>query len=221
MISNAGRTRMKVCCISSFEEAQMAVACGADAVGLVSKMPSGPGVISDSLIYEIAQIISPPVATFLLTSEEKADSIADHLVHSGANTVQIVSHVDPSEHERLRKKLPRGLKVVQVVHVEDEYAVELAQDYAPYVDALLLDSGNPSENELGGTGRIHDWTHSKAIVESAAAPVFLAGGLTPENVGEAVKTVGPFAVDVCSGVRTNGKLDPEKLAAFYQALSVA
>lgn len=212
---------MKVCCISSFEEAQIAVAYGADALGLVSKMPSGPGVISDSLIYEIAQMISPPVASVLLTSELKADAIADHLVHSGANTVQIVNHIDPTEHERLRKKLPRGLKVIQVIHVEDEHAVEMAQDYAPYVDALLLDSGKPSEDQLGGTGRTHDWTHSKAIVDSAAAPVFLAGGLTPDNITEAIQTVRPFAVDVCSGVRTNGKLDRAKLAAFFDAVSAA
>ncbi len=90
-----------------------------------------------------------------------------------------------------------------------------------HVDALLLDSGRPSAEvpELGGTGRIHDWSVSREIVRSVGVPVILAGGLRSDNVAEAVAAVVPFAVDVCTGIRTNGRLDPVKLEAFAQALS--
>jgi phosphoribosylanthranilate isomerase len=107
---------------------------------------------------------------------------------------------------------------VQVVHVLDEESVEEALRVAPEVDALLLDSGNQrlAVKLLGGTGRTHDWTLSRRVVEQSPRPVFLAGGLTPENVREAVERVGPFGLDVCSGVRTAGRLDERKLAAFFE-----
>jgi phosphoribosylanthranilate isomerase len=94
---------------------------------------------------------------------------------------------------------------------------------APEVDALLLDSGNQSlpVKELGGTGRTHDWSVSRRIVEAAPVPVYLAGGLTPDNVGEAVRRVRPFGVDVCSGVRSGGRLDEARLAAFAAAVRAA
>jgi phosphoribosylanthranilate isomerase len=95
-------------------------------------------------------------------------------------------------------------------------AVEAAQD----ADAILLDSGRPAARvkELGGTGRRHDWTLSAEIVARASRPVFLAGGLTPENAAEAVRTVQPWGLDVCTGVRTDGRLDPGKLARLFAAV---
>ena len=89
-----------------------------------------------------------------------------------------------------------------------------------HVDALLLDSGNPSlaVKELGGTGRTHDWKLSRRIRDSVSIPVFLAGGLTPSNVADAVAAVEPFGLDVCSGVRSDGNLDPVKLRAFVDAV---
>jgi phosphoribosylanthranilate isomerase len=210
------RPRVKVCCIASVEEMRTAVECGASAVGLVSAMPSGPGVIPEELIAEIAARVPPSVATFLLTCKQDADSIVEQQRRCGVNTLQLCDRVAREVYAELRARL-RGVSIVQVVHVAGEESHEEALSVAPHVDALLLDSGNQSlaVKELGGTGRTHDWRVSRSIVEASPAPVFLAGGLTDENVAEAIETVRPFGIDVCSGVRTDGRLDAEKLKRFF------
>jgi phosphoribosylanthranilate isomerase len=213
------RTRLKVCCISSVAEATLAVAHGADALGLVGKMPSGPGVIEDELIAEIARAVPPPVATFLLTSEVDAAAIVSHIRRTGVNTVQLVDEVEPEVYGAIRTECPT-VRIVQVLHVRDRNVIEQAQRAAELVDALLLDSGNPlaAVRELGGTGRTHDWKISREIVEGTRVPVFLAGGIRLENVREAVSAVRPFGIDLCSGVRTNGALDGAKLDALVRAM---
>lgn len=213
------RTRVKICCIASRYEAELAIRYGADAVGLVGEMPSGPGTIDDDAARSIAREIPPPVASFLLTSRVTADDVVDHVNYCGTNTVQIVHHIDPKEYPAIAEALP-GTKRVQVIHVEDHGALDLMTAYEPYVHAFLLDSGRPHAPivELGGTGRTHDWQISKKFVASSRLPVFLAGGLQPDNVADAIATVQPYGVDLCSGVRTNGALDAEKLAAFMAAL---
>jgi phosphoribosylanthranilate isomerase len=213
---------VKVCCISSLDEARLAVACGASALGLVSEMPSGPGVIPDELIAEIAAQVPPPVATFLLTCRQDADAILAQHRLCRTSTIQLVDHVPLAQLEKLRAEL-KGIKLVQVIHVADEASVDEARTCAPFVDALLLDSGNQklAVKELGGTGRTHDWSLSQKIRATAGKPVFLAGGLGAGNVAEAVRAVRPFGLDLCSGVRTHGALDQEKLIAFFAALAVA
>jgi phosphoribosylanthranilate isomerase len=210
------RPRVKVCCIASVEEARVAVECGASAVGLVSEMPSGPGVVSEELIAEIAARVPPPVATFLLTCRQDADAIIAQQRRCRVNTLQLCDRVPVGVYPGLRAQLP-GVSLVQVVHVGGEESFEEALNVARHVDALLLDSGDQSlaVKELGGTGRTHDWRVSRRIVEASPVPVFLAGGLKPENVAEAVSTVRPFGLDVCSGVRTDGRLDREKLRRFF------
>lgn len=214
--------RVKVCCIASVEEAWMAVREGADALGLVSRMPSGPGVIDERLITEIAAAAPPGVASFLLTCEEDADALVAQVRRTRVGTVQLVDTVGTRVLRRLRDELP-GVKLVQVVHVVDASSVEEAVEVAREVDALLLDSGNPSlaVKELGGTGRVHDWALSRRIREASPVPVYLAGGLRPENVAEAVSAVGPFGLDVCSGLRSDGRLDADKLVRFMRAVRAA
>lgn len=216
------RTRVKICCISSLDEAQLAIRKGADAVGLVGEMPSGPGPIPDKKIAEIAKQIPPPVGCFLLTSEEKSADIAEHLLRTGVPTVQLVKHLSLAETLSLDRNLLTTRRV-QVIYMEDESALDLIEKYEPYVQAFLLDSGRPNADtpELGGTGRTHDWSLSRKFVEKSSRPVFLAGGLTAENVQEAILTVRPFGVDVCTGVRTNGHLDPKKLDDFMSAVKTA
>jgi len=212
------RPRIKVCCISSVDEAWIAIRAGASALGLVSAMPSGPGVIGDELIAEIAARVPPGIATFLLTSAVDAESIVAQQRSARVNTLQLVDAVAEDELRGLRAELP-GIALVQVIHVRGAESVEEARAVAPLVDAILLDSGNPSlaVKELGGTGRVHDWEVSRRIREAVDVPVYLAGGLRAENVAEAVARVGPFGLDVCSGVRTDGRLDAEKLARFAAA----
>jgi len=208
--------RVKICCIGSVEEAGMAIRCGASALGLVGHMPSGPGVISDDLIAEIARIVPPPVGTFLLTSETDARAVIRHQKKVGTNTVQIVDALQSGTYSEIRQALG-GVKLVQVIHVAGEESVDEAQRIAPEVDAVLLDSGNPNlaVKELGGTGRTHNWALSRRIVESVPVPVFLAGGLHAGNVRAAIEAVQPFGLDLCSGVRTEGKLDRRKLEQFF------
>ncbi len=211
--------RIKICCISSLEEAWAAIRAGASALGLVSSMPSGPGVIPEPLIAQIAAAVPPPIATFLLTCSQDARDIIAQQRRCRTNTVQLCDRLTAGSYADLREALP-GVSLVQVIHVTGEESLEEALSVAPHVDALLLDSGNQSlaVKELGGTGRVHDWSISRRIREQVRIPVFLAGGLRPENVGEAIRQVGPFGLDLCSGVRTEGRLDSEKLARFFSRL---
>jgi phosphoribosylanthranilate isomerase len=211
--------RVKICCISSSEEAAMAIRHGAAALGLVGKMPSGPGIITDETIYSIAQIVPPPIATFLLTSETIAQDIIEHHQKVHTTTIQLVDALTNRAYQNIREQLP-NVKLVQVIHVIDEASVEEAIEISAWVDAILLDSGNPNlqVKELGGTGRTHNWQLSRQIREKISKPVFLAGGLHQGNVREAIETVQPFGVDLCSGVRTDGKLDERKLEAFFKAI---
>jgi phosphoribosylanthranilate isomerase len=206
--------------MASAAEVRLAIDAGADALGFVSAMPSGPGPIDEALIAELVATVPPPVSCFLLTCATDPGAIADQVARCGVDAVQLVDAVPEGAHAALRRMLPHRVRLVQVVHVVDAASVDEALGVAPHVDALLLDSGNPrlAVKELGGTGRVHDWTLSRAIVERSPVPVFLAGGLRAENVAEAVRAVGPFGVDVCSGVRTNGRLDRAKLGALLLAI---
>jgi phosphoribosylanthranilate isomerase len=217
------RVRIKICCIQSEGEARLAVAHGADALGLVGTMPSGPGPIDDELIAAIAARVPPPIATFLLTSETDPEAIIAHARRCRTNTLQLVDRVAEEAYPRLRRALP-GVKLVQVIHVAGEQSVDEAAAAAAHADALLLDSGQPRAaiRVLGGTGRVHDWAVSRRIFEAAPCPVFLAGGLRADNVGAGIATVRPFGVDVCTGVRRpDYSLDPEKLEAFVAAAAAA
>jgi phosphoribosylanthranilate isomerase len=211
---------VKICCIASIEEAKLALRYGASALGLVSEMPSGPGPISEELIAEIVQNIPKGISSFLLTSKQDAESIISQQHKTKVNTLQLVDAVPFDAYRKIRNEL-REISIVQVIHVVGESSIREAVEVSPFVDFILLDSGNPNLKikELGGTGRKHDWRISKKIVDSVDAPVFLAGGLHAENVREAIEFVRPYGVDICSGVRTNGVLDEEKLEKLFKAVT--
>ena len=156
----------------------LAIHAGADALGLVGKMPSGPGPIKDDLIAAIAKTIYPPVSSFLLTSEQSAKGIIDHLLRTHVNTVQIVDELTEGTYRHIRNALPH-LRIVQVIHVTGGESIIQALNIHEMVDAILLDSGNPKATlkTLGGTGNTHNWNISRKIVEAVSKPVFLAGGL--------------------------------------------
>jgi phosphoribosylanthranilate isomerase len=222
VVSRSTRTRIKICCIRSWAEADLAIARGADALGFVAAMPSGAGPIADDLIAEIVERVPPPLATFLLTREIDAYAIVAHARRTHPSTIQLVDEQAVTAHDAIRLALP-GIRIVQVIHIEDEGAVERAVTASATADALLLDSGRPSlaVPELGGTGRVHDWTISRRIVDAVAVPVFLAGGLDPDNVADAIEQVRPFGLDLCSGIRTEGALDAALLARFVAAVARA
>ena len=205
--------------MASHEEVKLAVQAGADALGFVCAIPTSPRTIDVDTVATITSLDPLPTATFLLTSECKAENIARLVSDAGVSTVQILSHLSPIDSEKLQKLLPHT-QLVKVVHVENESTLEQIDQYAPYVNAFLLDSGRPNlaTPEYGGTGRTHDWLVSAEFVRRSPHPVFLAGGLSASNVGEAIRVVRPFGVDLCSGVRTANRLDHDKLVAFINAV---
>jgi phosphoribosylanthranilate isomerase len=213
------KVKVKICCISSIEEAKLAIAHGAAAIGLVGRMPSGPGIITDELIHSIAKTVLPPIDSFLLTSETTAEAIIAHHNKVNTTTIQIVDALSGREYHKIREAIPH-VKLVQVIHVMDEKAVQEAIEISEWVDAILLDSGNPnlSTKVLGGTGKTHNWDLSKKIREKISLPIFLAGGINKDNIRKAIDHVQPFGIDLCSSVRTNGQLDERKLEELFKAL---
>lgn len=197
----------------------MAADAGADLIGLVGPMPSGAGIVSPQMCRDIAEQAPAWATPVLLTSSETAETIAADIRNAGVRAVQLVRHVAPLVHEALQNDLP-NVRRFQVIHVEGPEALDLIDTY-PLADAFLLDSGRPSQAELGGTGRTHDWSISAAFVRKSPVPVFLAGGLGPANIAEAIAQVRPFGLDICTGVRTEGRLDAEKLSAFITAINGA
>lgn len=214
------KPKVKICCITSVREAKLAIDCGASALGLVGPMPSGPGIIEDRLIKQIAYSIQAPTLSFLLTSETTAQGIIDHHKRTQTKVIQIVDEIELSAYEKIKAELP-DIELMQVIHVTDECSIEQAICVSKFVDGILLDSGNPnlSTKVLGGTGRVHNWQLSREIVKSVTSKVFLAGGINKDNVKEAIQSVKPYGIDLCSGVRTNSQLDEKKLTEFFDAVN--
>ena len=219
LLFNNGMVKVKICCISSIEEARLAVAYGAAAIGLVGRMPSGPGIITDELIHAIAKTVPPPTHTFLLTSETTTDNIIEHHRKVNTSTIQIVDALSGREYHKIREAIP-NVQLVQVIHVLDEGSIKEAIEISEFVDAILLDSGNPNlpTKVLGGTGKTHNWDLSKKIREKISLPVFLAGGINKDNIKKAIEHVQPYGIDLCSSVRTNGQLDESKLEELFKAI---
>lgn len=216
------RTRVKVCCITNEEDLRLAVALGADALGFVGPMPSGTGIIDLATARHLIALVPPPVASFLLTSATEPATLVAEVLATRPSALQIVDRVPVAAYRRLRDAAP-CVRLVQVVHVTDETSLAEAGEAARHVDALLLDSGSREGPValLGGTGRVHDWSLSRRIVDAAERPVILAGGLRPDNIAAAIAAVRPFAVDLCTGLRTGGRLDRTKLRAFMAAVAQA
>lgn len=209
------RPRVKICSIGSVEEAKLAIRYGASALGLVSEMPNYSGVVSEALIAQVAGMVPPSVSSFLLTNKHNALEVMAQQRRLGVNTIQICDQLQFSTYEDLRQKLP-GINLVQVIHVTGSESIEEAVAVAPHVSGLLLDNGNQdlAATEVVTTEPVRDWEISRRIRESVEVPVFLAGGLNPDNVTTAIGQVKPFAVNVGDGIRTNGKLDENKLSKF-------
>ncbi len=214
------KPKVKICCISSIKEAELAIKYGVSAIGLVSEMPSGPGVISEDLIEEIASMVPSSTETFLLTSKQDADSIITQHRKCKTTTIQIVDRVSFDVYDKIKEEIP-AVQLVQVIHVVAEESIEEAKKVSQLVDALLLDSGNQKlkVKELGGTGRTHDWTISRKIRDTVSALMFLAGGINANNVLDAIKEVEPFGIDLCSGVRENGRLSEKLLGEFFKTIN--
>lgn len=211
------QVKLKVCCISSLEEAKLASAYGADYLGLVGPMPSGPGVLSLEEVSAITSQLNDTQHSIFLSSGRTAKEIYEVFSGLGARSIQVVRQIDIDELKKLRDLLP-DTELFSVVHVVGEESIALAKEYQAYANYILLDSGKPGSKILGGTGKTHNWDFSRRIVQEVSIPVFLAGGLNPDNIKEAVDRVSPYGVDLCSGLRTNDRLDEKKLKHFLDQL---
>jgi phosphoribosylanthranilate isomerase len=212
--------KVKVCCIASPDEAQIAVSYGVAAVGMVDETPTGEGRVPRETIAAIAASVPETVGTFVLTSATDAEKLADLYATTGVDTLQLWDPLPSEGYERLRSLSP-GIFIAQSVHVMDDDALEVARRVARHVDALVLDSGHsePPLRWRNPGGETHDWRISRRISDEIRLPVLLAGGLNAENVCQAVRVVRPYGVDVCSGVRNKGKLDRSLLVAFLETVS--
>lgn len=206
--------RVKICGIRSVEDALTAISAGADAVGfLVGITHLAEDKISNEEAKKIIDYLPPFVSTVAVTHLQDIDKIVEMCEYLGVNTLQIHDYLSPENVLECKKRLP-GIKLLKAIHVMQscDEALEMSHSYENIVDAIILDSR--TKDRLGGTGNVHDWNISKKIVEEISIPVILAGGLTDENVYDAVKKVNPYAVDVNSGVEMNGFKDFKKVKRF-------
>jgi len=204
--------RIKFCGTASLADMRCAIDAGCDAVGFIMGVTyQSADVVTPAeaakMIRELPPFIEPVAVTHLRETEDLIRLVRD----SRCTTLQIQDTVEPSGIPVIRDALPY-LKIVKAVHVTDESAIRTAKRYEPYADALILDTR--TRERIGGTGIPHDWNISATIVANSAIPVILAGGLTPENVTEAIRRVRPYGVDVHSGVKKDGVRSPERTLAF-------
>ncbi|MCB2200306.1 phosphoribosylanthranilate isomerase [bacterium] len=195
------------------------MAWGADALGLVASMPSGPGPIPEKEIARIAAEVPVGVSAVLLTSRTDPAEIIEQQRQTRTDSIQLCAWLEADAHVVLKRELP-GIRLMQVVHVTGEESYTQAIQAAKSVHGLLLDTGAPKADTpvLGGTGKTHDWSISQRIVRDCNKPVYLAGGLNAGNVVEAIRKVRPWGVDICTGVRKDMLLDDQKLADYVRAV---
>ena len=191
---------------------QCAVDAGCDALGFIMGVTHRSSDVvtpaeAAKLIRRLPPFIEPVAVTHLQETEDLIRLVKD----SRCTTLQIQDTIEPSEIDVIRDALPYA-KIVKAVHVTGESAIAMGKRYEPYADALILDTR--TGDQIGGTGIPHDWNISATIVATSAIPVILAGGLTPENVREAIRKVRPYGVDVHTGVKKDGVRNPDRTLAF-------
>jgi phosphoribosylanthranilate isomerase len=209
---------IKICGLRSYEEAKLALDCGATAFGfLVGLNYATADQISPESAADIIGKLPDNADTVIVTHLTDAERAAALARYTGAQTLQVHGDMPPKGVRHLAA-LVRDLRLIKAVHVSGPEAIEIATAYADIAHALLLDTR--TADRLGGTGRTHDWSISAQIAATVRVPVYLAGGLTPENISNAIERVRPAGVDVNSGVKDSaGGKDPEKLRSFVsQAL---
>jgi phosphoribosylanthranilate isomerase len=207
---------VKICGIRRHEDALIAAELGVDAVGLlVGQRQNSPDFISAGIARDISRALPPSVEAVLVTHIEDIDELERLLQQSGITTIQLHSEIASSSVERLRSRFPH-VKIFKSVHVISADSVAYPEAFRKLVDGFVLDSINVATDQVGGTGKTHDWSISRQIVmRYPEIPIILAGGLNSENVRSAIEYVHPFGVDVNSGTKaSNGFKDTRKMQEF-------
>lgn len=200
--------KVKICGITTVEDAATAVAAGADALGFVLYRQS-PRYVEPAIVRSIVATLPPFVLTVGVFVNEEASRVRTLMDECGLTLAQLHGDETAAYCQSL------GRPVLKALRVKDRQAFLALAEYQGRgnVRGFLIDAYH--ETEYGGTGRTADWT--LAAEAARAAPIVLAGGLTPANVGEAVRLIRPYGVDVSSGVESRpGKKDPDKVKAFIE-----
>ncbi len=209
--------RVKICGNKRVEDALQAIRLGADAIGLlVGQEHASRDFITPALAASIARQLPPFCAIVLATHINSVKEVLQLANFIGVNALQLHGDSTPEDIIQIRKNLP-NIKIIKSVHVVDNKSTGAVGKYIGVVDAILLDTINLKTKQIGGTGKTHDWNISRKIVEEYDIPIVLAGGLSPDNVAEAVKFVKPYGVDVNTGTKgEDGFKDYGKLELFIR-----
>jgi len=209
--------KVKICANRSVEDAKMSIAFGADVIGiLVGQEHTSDDFVDKFKAREIATFAKGKCDVSLVTHLTNAKEIIELTKFIGNNTIQLHSDISEDEVLLIRKELP-NVKLVRLIHVSSDGKICTDYQKMKYVDFYLLDSFNLKTNQVGGTGLTHDWNKSRKLISILNKPTFLAGGLNPNNVKEAIKLTRPYGVDVNSGCKNElGKKDANKVKLFVQ-----
>lgn len=209
--------RVKICGIKNVEDALKSVEYGADAIGvLVGQEHNSKDFISIKTAKKIIESLPPLVSSVLVTHINNSEEISHMIKTIGVTTVQLHSDIDIQGIEKIKFNCP-NVKIIKLVHVIDEKSMQQVDFFANSSDAILLDTINNVTDQVGGTGKTHNWEIDRKIVEHTNAKIIIAGGLNPNNIKEAIHKIKPYGVDVNTGVQNkNGLKDYEKLKEFIR-----
>ena len=207
--------KVKICANRSVEDAKMSIDAGADVIGiLVGQEHTSDDFVDKFKAREIATFAKGKCDVSLVTHLTNAKEIIELTKFIGNNTIQLHSDISEDEVLLIRKELP-NVKLVRLIHVSSDGKICTDYQKMKYVDFYLLDSFNLKTNQVGGTGLTHDWNKSRKLISILNKPTFLAGGLNPNNVKEAIKLARPYGVDVNSGCKNDkGVKDKDKVRDF-------
>jgi len=199
-------TRVKICGLKNKLDLEGALLAGADAVGFIVEIEQSRRCISAAAARELIEMVPVFVDSVAVIYPLDLDDALRLSEETGADLLQIHSRLSLEDLRRLRRQVEQ--KIIIACPEDADEAHRMAQ----VAHAILLDTCK--DGVLGGTGEIHDWNASARLVGELKVPVILAGGLTPDNVCQAVRTVRPHAVDVASGVEIDGRKDKSKMEQF-------
>ena len=204
-------------------EADMLMASGVGFLGFPLRLPVNKEDLGEKDAARIIRTIKFPHYAVLITYLEKAKDVIDFCNDLGAGIVQLHGHVKAQELQKIKTSAPE-IKIVKSLIVFRDNQDQLLSDvnqYSEFVDAFIMDTYDPTTGASGATGKTHDWNISKLLVERSTKPVILAGGLTPENVREAIVTVRPAGVDAHTGMEgPDGRKDPVKVRRFVEEAKI-
>ena len=209
--------KVKICANKSIKDAKMSIDAGADIIGiLVGQEHTSNDFVDKYTAKKIADFAKGKCDISLVTHLTNADEIIELTKFIGNNVIQLHSDIEEIELEKIKKEFP-NVKLVRLIYVSAEGKICTDYKKIKYADYYLLDSFNLKTNQVGGTGLTHDWNKSGELIRILDKPTFLAGGLNPENVADAIKRANPYGVDVNIGCKNNkGLKDKEKVKLFIK-----